>query len=176
MTHKDLIHKGITYKFDHLIQSTHSFVWAGPTGDEENYQAWVRYSSHCYSEAIAADDLTSDDLVVEQTPLRVFCPIRFAETTRLVEIVGAMLARPTTRVSLTNVGNCHVYQLFVRDGAQNRYCIFFNVKMSKVQPVDGACIYLDFHIESAYIKDHRVGVVRACPLGTVAYMTKTGQR
>jgi len=164
---------GQLYSLSHLAQRSYSFDW---TVDNvtTTYTAWVRYSNHCYSESVGIGVLTADDVVVSKNPLRTFCPIRFGETPRLVGLVADMMAKPTTRVARTSKGNYSVYQLYVKDGEQNRYCVFFTVKPSLSQPGVGHEYFLDVHIESAYLKDQRVGTVSQSPLGKIAHLARMG--
>ncbi|WP_156379799.1 MULTISPECIES: hypothetical protein [unclassified Rhizobium] len=177
MPHETIFYRNTINDLSHLDQRSYDFSWTEPDYPPFQFKVWVRYSPHCYSRQVDPDEAGPDDvLVYDPHHTRVFCPERYIETPRLVEIINSVMSKPTTRVSTTTKGNQHVFQLFIRNGSSQRYCVFFSLKNSDVQPIDGSSHYLDAHIESAYVKDERVGVVTSMPFGRLAHHTKKNIR
>lgn len=177
MQHRDIIHANRVYVVSHLDQKFYNFVWTDHTGHRQTFRVFVRYSNHCYSRSCGRHALRRDDTIIEEHPeLRVFCLERYGESFRLVDIVAEIITKPTTSVAQTDKGNYHVYSLSAADGSPGRYCIFFRLKNADVQPVDGSAHFLDLHIESAYLKDIRVGVRARMPFGKLASSVRARMR
>ncbi len=175
MQHQGFKHCGKDIDLSHLNQVSEDFNWIDKELGEQRYRFWVRYSNHCYSRSLGeGETLQKVDHIIENEPLRVFCPERYGMTNNLVPMINGLFAKPTTKVSLTHDFNWTVFQLYLspEGGGQNRYCAFFRVKNSTIQPEDGNLHFLDMHIESAYIRTNMVETRRSCPFGHVAHMTK----
>jgi len=178
MQHENFTYKNKLIELDHLQQKSADFVWTGDDGLSITYRIWLRYSCHPYSRELHKDEAVDDEAyVVEKNPtVRIFCPERYDQTKRLVEMMSGLLAKPTSRVSLTHENNWTTFQLYLppEGKRQHRYCAFFRVKNSLHQPSDLALHFLDMHVESGYIRENIVSTVRACTFGNVAHMTKNG--
>lgn len=176
MQHQDFQYQGQTIALGHLQQSSADFEWVSKDGVKHIYRVWLRYSNHCYSRELDPDEEQEQDAyVVETEPrLRVYCPVRYSLTPQLVGMMGNLFLKPTSRVSLTMEANWTTYQLYLphEGGTQQRYCAFFRIRNSSVQPVDGSYHSLDMHVESAYVRSNMVKTERHCPFGQVAQMTK----
>ncbi len=176
--------KGEDFDLTHLRQKIGRFSWTNKETEEEaEFSVRMRFSNHCYTEEIkGARVVREDDVVVEHMPTRVFCPIRHDKTHLLVQIMHGLIERPTTSVALTTrtTGggkNWTVYKLYsCPDGLGNeRYTVFFSVARGFDGLPDGTR-GIDVYVESAYLKEQRVSVLKNVPFGRVAEMASNGEQ
>lgn len=177
---ESISYRGADYALAHLKQSFGKFAWTPKNEAAVSFSMRVRYSDHCYSREIKAPDAQAvDDFVVGQTPLRVFCTDRHHYTPDLVNLINGLFAKPGTSVALTSANrNWHIFQLYTQPppgGGTHRYCVFFNVKKELDALGDGT-LPLDLFVESAYVRDNTVDVIKKIPFGKVAELTWKGER
>lgn len=175
--------RGENFDLTHLRQDIGRFSWTSKdTKENAEFSVRMRFSNHCYSEEIkGARVIREDDVIVERMPMRVFCPMRHDKTYLLVQIMQGLIQRPTTSVALTTrtTGggkNWTVYRLYSRpDGpGTERYTVFFSVTRGFDGLPDGAR-GIDVYVESAYLKEQRVSVLKHVPFGRVAEMASNGE-
>lgn len=173
-----ITHREEKLALEHLSQSFGEFEWTPKGGEKTKFKVSVRYSNHCYSRSLGDGEVQAeDDVVVEQSPLRLFCRQRYDHTPKLCEMINGLFAKPGTTVSLTYEPNWTIYQLYAKpaEGAQYRYCVFFRVRRTDVDAMVDGSYPLDMYVESGYVRTNMVDVRKKVPFGTVAAMTMLGE-
>jgi hypothetical protein len=170
----EIRYQNSAYGLGHLTQSIREFEWTPKGSVKTKFNVKVRYSNHCYSKSV--DTPVVDDVVIDQKPLRVFCPYRHDYTYDLATMIDGVFQKPTTTVQLTQEDNWHIYRIYakVKLYTQDRYCVFFRIKKDHDRLIDGATS-LDMHVESAYPRTKIVPTVMRVPFGAAAAMAALGE-
>jgi hypothetical protein len=175
MQHNNFQYNGTLIDLSHLAQTSSDFNWTSKMGNQA-FRVRLRYSNHCYSRELEDGEVQSENAyVVETAPkVRVFCPDRYGHTVKLVSLMGTLFEKPTSKVSLTYDKNWTIFELYQppERGGQQRYCAFFRVKNSAMQPEDPILHFLEVYVESAYVRTNMVKIRRSCTFGMVAHLTK----
>lgn len=177
-----LTHNGIDYTLSHLQKRVESFSWVGKSQESSVYSVKLSFSNHCYSEEIKnGRTIKADDLIVSDSPSRVFCPIRYRETPILVGLMRGLIEKPTSRIALTakttgGSSNWKIYKLYTRldDGGPGRYTVFFSIRRGANELIDGKR-KIDVYVESAYLKEKKVPVITNMAFGLVSEMVWLGK-
>lgn len=169
-----ICHRDVDYNLQHLQQIFGDFEWED-RGDRYRFNTRIRFGNHCYSRELAVDEVQhKGDFVVPDKQLRVFCPDRYQQTHVLNQVFANLLVKPTTRVAMTHEKNYTIFKLYAVVGAQQEtYRMFFNVKPGKPALLADGSHQLDVFVESAYLKENRVGIRRHLPFGNAAIIAVT---
>lgn len=101
----------------------------------------IRFSNHCYSERYDETQHADRPVVMDHKVKRAFCPVRYAHSRTLPELVRGL---PESHVFLTPEAN--YVRIALSPGAE--YRMYFNIRRS-----GGGAFDLDLYVESAYVAD-----------------------
>lgn len=184
MIHPSAIeHNQVLYDLSHLTQRFCEFSWKDKQLEEHTYSVRLRFNDHCYSEEIKDGRiLLPNDTVVSSQPLRVFCPIRHRETPTLIDMMEGLITKPGSTIALTartkgGTKNWKIFRLYPKSDefGRERYTVFFSIRRGFDGLLDGAR-GVDVFVESAYLKDATVPVIKNVPFGSAVDMTWCRQR
>lgn len=158
------------YSLDHLLPSRGRFEWLDKQADRYRFSVHVRYSPHCYSQALVGDVPDTAYTFADPGGTRIFSVERHAHSLLVPGMIDALFHKPTSAVGLTYEDNWSIYSLQMQPPMQpgTTYYVFFRLKRGD-PPVlaDGSCA-LELYVESAYARSNPVQIRQRKMFGAAA--------
>ncbi|MBL4603306.1 MAG: hypothetical protein JKY84_11210 [Emcibacteraceae bacterium] len=152
------------------METRKKFLWIGEDKVEREYNCYIRYSNHCYTEEIKNGrvELVDDVIFIKNKVRRVFCPVRYENTQEINKILSNIFDKPNIKIGVTSKNNCHVFKLYHNIKNKDKLCVFFSIKNRGLADITTRIHDLKVTVESAYVRSNKVTVKGNQMLGRIA--------
>jgi hypothetical protein len=159
-------HLGVDYAVDHLVPHREVFRWID-NGQVLQFSVHIRYSPHCYSQGLEGDAPAESYVFSDPGGRRMFAPHRHAHSLLVPGMIRGLVAKPTSRVSLTFENNWSIYALSMTPPLQTGelFYVFFRIRRSDPSELANGDKAVELYVESAYARSRLVSLREHKPFG-----------
>ena len=163
-----ITHLGVSYQLTHLKQKIIPFTWICKDKEKRQFSVRVRFSDHCYSEALAEAPPDGAYCTVGPGGRRMLNLDRHAMSQFLPGLMVGILMKPGTALAQTAHKNWSTYFVSLPTPMKpgEKYYVFLSLRPN-VSPTGVSSGWLDMFVESAYPRSDAVKTFARKPFGRI---------